>query len=96
MINHVLLKKTKNTRVRFFIDVIYVCATFHCIWTSGFKVICTLASALKSKTTVISIETNPGEKIFNFSPEIFTLINEISGLKISKTFQTSNPPGENE
>ena len=86
MINHVLLKKTKNTRVRFFIDVIYVCATFHCICTSGFKVICTLASALKSKATVISIETNPGKKSLIFSPDVFTLINEISGLIMSTTF----------
>ena len=30
-----------------------------------------MASALKSETTVISIETNPGEKIFNFFSRSF-------------------------
>ena len=36
--------------------VFYVCATFNCIWTSGFEVICTLASALKSKMATDSTE----------------------------------------
>ena len=46
--------------------VFYVCATFHCIWRSRFKVICTLVSALKSKMAAISMETKRG-KFFFFS-----------------------------
>ena len=38
--------------------VFYVCATFHCIWRSGFEVICTLVSALKSN--MAAMETNRG------------------------------------
>ena len=55
--------------------VFYVCATFHCIWRSGFKVICTLVNALKSKMAAISMETKRG-KIFVlfFSPYFFMLI----------------------
>ena len=55
--------------------VFYVCATFHCIWRSRFKVICTLVSALKSKMAAISMETKRGKKIILFfSPYFFILI----------------------
>ena len=54
--------------------VFYVCATFHCIWRSRFKVICTLVSALKSKMATISMETKRGEKLFCFFSIFLILI----------------------
>ena len=57
------------------LHVFYVCATFHCIWRSGFKVICTLVSALNSKMAAVSMETKHGEKnYFVLSPYFFILI----------------------
>ena len=74
MIKHVLCNKSKNASVRFFIYMSSVCATFHCIWRSGFKVICTLVSTLKSKMSTISMETKRGKKIILFFFTIFFIL----------------------
>ena len=55
-------QKSKRFCMFLHLYVFYVCATFHCIWRSRFKVICTLVSALKSKMAAISMETKRGEK----------------------------------
>ena len=68
-------KKSKLFSTFLHLYVFYVCATFHCIWRSRFKVICTLVSALKSKMAAISMETKRGKKIILFfSPYVFILI----------------------
>ena len=76
--------------------VFYVCATFHCIWRSRFKVICTLVSALKSKLAAISMETKRGKKIFFFSPYFYTDHNKCKmkwvDWKMSKTVFRPAPP----
>ena len=52
-----------------------ICATFQCIWTSRFKVICTLRTAMKSKMGTIAMETKRWKKnYFVFSPQFFRLI----------------------
>ena len=76
--------------------VFYVCATFHCIWRSRFKVICTLVSALKSKMAAISMETKRGKKIFFFLHIFYTDHNKCKmkwvDWKMSKTVFRPAPP----
>ena len=62
MIKNVLCNKNKKASVRFFICMSSMCVTFHCIRRSGFKVICTLVSALKSKMAAVSMETKREKK----------------------------------
>ena len=62
IIKKLIFNKTKNTSVRFFIYMSSGCV--HCIWRSGFEVICILVSALKSNMAAISMETNRGKKKF--------------------------------
>ena len=64
-------QKSKRFCTFLHLYVFYVCATFHCIWRSRFKVICTLVSALKSKMATISMETKRGKKIILFFLHIF-------------------------
>ena len=72
MITNVLCnKKTKRFCTFLHMYVFYVCAPFHCIWRSRFKVICTLVSALKSKMAAISMETKRGKKFVCFFLHIF-------------------------
>ena len=66
-----------------------MCATFHCIWRSGFKVLCTLVSALKSKMAAISMKTKRGKFFLFFSIFFHTDHNKCTmkwvGWKMSKT-----------
>ena len=54
--------------------VFYEGATFHCIWRSGFDVICTLVSALKSNMAAHFHGNQPREIFFGLSPYFFILI----------------------
>ena len=88
---NVLFNKIKNTCVRFFNCLrTILCATFHCNWTNGFKVLCTLVSTIKSKMATISKETNHGFYFIFFSRIVHSdlimkyAIMTILGLKMSK------------
>ena len=67
-------QKLKRFCTFLYLYVFYVCASFHCIWRSRFKVICTLVSALKSKMAAISMETKRGNFVLFFFSIFFILI----------------------
>ena len=74
MIKNLIFNKSKNASVRFFIYMSSMCVQLFTAFEvlSGFEVICTLVSALKSNMAAISMETNRGKKNFGvFSPYFF-------------------------
>ena len=80
MIKNVICNKSKKHFCTFLhLYVFYVCATFQ---VRGFKVICILVSALKSKMATISMETKSGEKNYFFVFSIFVHTDQMIILNV--------------